>query len=91
MSSYSLYIAWFFIDEYHGTKVPGEYAMSVKVDYANGTTEMVNLNLTVVAQQFTYTPPTAWYKTWNGWVSQWFGVRIAINWLLNLLGIHITV
>lgn len=85
------YNASFVIDEYQGSQTPGMYNLSVKVDYSNGSTEMINFGINVINQEFTYIPPAAWYQSWNGWLSQWFGLRIVVNWLFKILGISVTV
>lgn len=80
------YNASFIVDEYQGTQDEGHYNMSLRIDYADGNTQVINLGVNVINQEYTHTAEPEWYSSFDGWKSQWFGLRVVLNWVLGLLG-----
>ena len=65
--------AIFLIDEYEGTQVLGKYNIQVQFEQQNGSKKVISLSIQVVDQPTVIEKP--WYKSWEGWVSKWFGLK----------------
>lgn len=64
----------FLRNDYQGTQTPGLYNLEVQVDKQDGTKKILQLSISVVRQEISV-PTLAWYKSWHGWLSQWFGLK----------------
>lgn len=81
------YQVTFLEDHYNGTKEDGTYPLNIKIEYSDGMTKIVNLNVKVISQDYEEIIIKPWYKSLRGWFNQWFGLRFILNWVLKIFSI----